>query len=127
MILYNATTEGITITVRPVYLDHESDMLARRFVFAYFISIANNTDEEVQLLRRRWSIRENTGRLQEVEGEGVIGEQPVIQPGKAHEYNSFCVLASFEGKMEGDYLMQRPNGDRFRVVIPQFLLKAGVN
>jgi ApaG protein len=124
---YRAVTEGIAITVRPVYLDRESDFFAKRFVFAYFIRIENQTMGDVQLLRRHWFIRDIFGHVQEVEGEGVIGEQPVIAPGTAHEYNSFCVLASLEGTMEGTYLMQRPNGERFKVTIPTFTLRASAN
>lgn len=127
MVPYIATTEGITITVRPVYLDGQSDFMRRRFVFGYFVRIENQTDEEVQLLRRHWYIRDAHGRLQEVEGEGVIGKQPIIVPGDAHEYNSFCVLETFEGTMEGTYLMERTNGERFRVAIPQFDLRAAGN
>ena len=127
MIPYVATTEGITITVRPVYLDQESDFLNNRFVFAYFIRIENNSGEEVQLLRRRWLIKEVDGKIQEVEGDGVVGEQPMISPGEVHEYNSFCVLATFEGSMEGSYLMEREDGERFRVAIPLFILRAAAN
>ncbi len=127
MVPYVATTEEITITVRPVYLDSQSDFASKRFVFGYFIKIDNNSNEEVQLLRRHWVIKETLGRMEEVEGEGVIGQQPVILPGRAHEYNSYVVLQSFEGTMEGTYLMQRPNGSRFRVVIPCFFLRAAAN
>ncbi len=124
---YRATTEGIAITVRPVYLDRESDFISKRFVFAYFIRIENHSLEDVQLLRRHWFIREASGHVQEVEGEGVVGEQPTIGPGSVHEYNSFCVLAAFEGTMEGTYLMERASGERFRVAIPLFNLRAAAN
>lgn len=127
MVPYAATTEGITVTVRPIYLDEQSDFFQRRFVFAYFVRIDNESLEEVQLLRRHWLIREATGRVEEVEGEGVIGQQPVISPGDAHEYNSYCVLQSHEGHMEGTYLMQRPSGARFKVQIPRFDLVASGN
>ena len=127
MVPYVATTDDITVTVRPVYLDSQSDMMNRRFVFGYFIRISNNSSDEVQLLRRHWLIRDSDGRLQEVEGEGVVGEQPVIVPGDEHRYNSFCVLETFEGSMEGSYLMQRPNGERFRIAIPRFDLRAAAN
>ncbi|HET6568539.1 MAG TPA: Co2+/Mg2+ efflux protein ApaG [Rhodothermales bacterium] len=127
MVAYASTTADITVTVRPVYLDEQSDFFSRRFVFAYFIRIENNGSDEVQLLRRHWYIREGTGHVQEVEGEGVIGEQPVIPSGCIHEYNSFCILESFEGTMEGTYLMQRSNGARFRVGIPLFNLCAAAN
>lgn len=127
MVPYAATTEDIRVTVRPVYLDHESDFFERRFVFAYFIRIENRGAEEVQLMRRHWLITDASGRVQEVEGEGVIGEQPTIPPGEAHEYNSFCVLQTLEGHMEGSYLMQRPDGRRLKVAIPRFDLRALAN
>ncbi len=124
---YVATTEGIKITVRPIYLDGQSDSLARKFVFAYFIRIENLTKEPVQLLRRHWFIRHSNGKTEQVEGEGVVGKQPLIPPGQAHEYNSFCILETMEGSMEGTYLMQRANGEQFRVVIPRFTLRASAN
>ena len=127
MVAYAATTDSITVTVRPVYLDNRSDLIGGRFVFGYFVRIANEGPEEVQLLRRHWLIREAGGKVQEVEGKGVVGQQPTIAPGGAHEYNSFCVLQAFEGSMEGTYLMQRPNGSRFRIAIPRFDLRAAAN
>jgi ApaG protein len=127
MIPYEATTEAITVTVRPVYLDQPSDFMNARFVFGYLIRIANDGLEEVQLLRRHWYIGEVEGKVREVEGQGVVGEQPIIAPGAFHEYSSYCVLSSFEGWMEGTYLMQRTSGDRFRVAIPRFDLRAGAN
>ena len=122
-----ATTEDITVTVRPVYLDGQSDMIHKKFVFAYYIRIENNSREKVQLLRRHWIISHSTGKVEEVDGEGVIGKQPVLGPGQVHEYNSYCVLESFEGTMEGTYLMRRPAGETFKVIIPRFVLRAAAN
>lgn len=127
MVSYDATTETVTVSVRPVYLDDKSDVVARRFVFAYFITIENHGFDEVQLLRRRWRIVDADGHVQEVEGAGVVGQQPTIGPGEAHEYHSFCVLRTFEGTMEGTYLMQREDGARFRAQIPRFYLRALAN
>lgn len=127
MVSYDATTEALTVTVRPVYLDGQSDVIARRFVFAYFVEIDNHGLGEVQLLRRHWTITDGDGRVQEVEGEGVIGQQPVLGPGASHLYNSYCVLPTFEGTMEGTYLMQRQDGGRFRARIPRFPLRALAN
>ncbi len=124
---YAATTEQLTVSVRPVYLDDQSDVFAGRFVFAYLIGIENQGDIEVQLLRRHWVIRRENGRATEVEGEGVVGQQPVIAPGGVHTYRSFCVLETMAGTMEGTYLMQRPNGSRFRAQIPLFHLRASAN
>jgi len=127
MVPYFATTHAITVTVRPVYLDGQSDFMRRQMVFGYFIRIENNGRFEVQLLRRHWRIRDGLGQIREVEGEGVVGKTPVILPGKSHQYNSFCVLETFEGTMEGTFLMEREDGERFRVAIPRFDLRAQAN
>ncbi|HUI11538.1 MAG TPA: Co2+/Mg2+ efflux protein ApaG [Bacteroidota bacterium] len=124
---YVATTENITVTVRPVYLDGQSSQIERKFVFAYFIRIENQGHESVRLLRRHWFIASSDGDVQEVEGEGVVGRQPLIPAGEAHEYNSFCVLRTFEGSMEGTYLMEREGGAQFSVTIPRFALRAAAN
>ena len=127
MLAYEAITDEIKVSVRPVYLDGQSDILAQRFVFAYFIRIENQGTGDVQLLRRHWYITDDQGRAHEVEGEGVIGKQPVIGPGEYHEYNSYTVLETFEGHMRGTYLMERADGQRFRVEIPRFDLRAAAN
>ena len=124
---YNATTENITIKVYTVYLDGQSDPIARKFVFAYYVRIENNGVDNVQLLRRHWFINHAGGRVEEVEGEGVVGKQPSILPGKSHEYNSFCILETYEGTMEGTYLFRRENGEYFRATIPRFTLRAAAN
>ncbi len=127
MLTYAATTDAVRVTVRPVWIEGQSDVLARRFAFAYFVEVANESDEAVQLLRRHWTIRHADGRTEEVEGEGVAGVQPLIGPGEVHRYHSFCLLATPTGSMEGTYLMERPSGERLRVAIPRFDLVAGLN
>jgi ApaG protein len=127
MVSYAEITRFIKVTVRPFYLDEQSNMLDKRFVFGYHVRIENQGSEEVQLLRRKWEVRDNSGRVREVEGEGVIGRQPVIPAGDTHSYSSYSVLESFEGTMEGSYLMQLPNGERFQVEIPLFFLVAAAN
>lgn len=127
MLAYESVTDEIRVSVRPVYLDGQSDILARRFVFAYFIRIDNEGSADVQLLRRHWYISNERGKTQEVEGEGVIGQQPVIAPGGQHLYNSYTVIDTFEGHMYGTYLMERADGQRFRVEIPRFELRAAAN
>ncbi|HLE33841.1 MAG TPA: Co2+/Mg2+ efflux protein ApaG [Bacteroidota bacterium] len=127
MTSYAAVTHDIKVTVRPVYLDGQSEALSRKFVFAYFIRIENLGADSVQLLRRHWIIKHSSGKTEEVEGEGVIGKQPVINPGHSHEYNSYCILETMEGSMEGYYLMQRSNGEQFSVIIPLFSLRALAN
>jgi ApaG protein len=124
---YIATTESITVSVRPIYLDGQSDPMARKFVFAYYVRIWNEGTDRVQLLRRHWVIRDSRGDVKEVDGEGVVGKQPKIPAGESHEYSSFCVLETFEGSMEGTYTMLRENGEELTVVIPKFTLRAASN
>ncbi|MEM0961265.1 MAG: Co2+/Mg2+ efflux protein ApaG [Bacteroidota bacterium] len=127
MVSYEATTETVSVSVRPAYLDGKTDPIAGRFVFAYFVRIENHGSDDVQLLRRRWTIADSSGRAETVEGEGVVGKQPVIAPGEAHEYQSYCVIHTFEGSMRGEYLMQRENGARFHAQVPEFHLTARAN
>lgn len=127
MSVFSEITENIKVSVRPLYLESESSVLARKFVFAYFITIENLSADTVQLLRRHWFITHDTGKVEEVEGEGVIGKQPVIEPGRSHSYNSFCILESMEGFMEGTYLMKRSNHETFSINIPRFVLRAMAN
>ncbi|MEK6650027.1 MAG: Co2+/Mg2+ efflux protein ApaG [Bacteroidota bacterium] len=124
---YTAVTRDIRVTVRPIFLDTQSDALSRKFVFAYFITIDNMSGETVQLLRRHWTILHGNGKTEEVDGEGVVGKQPVLPPGHSHEYNSFCILETMEGTMEGTFLMRRKDGTIFEVTIPRFILRAMAN
>jgi len=127
MSVFSEITENIKVSVRPLYLESESVVMAHKFVFAYFITIENLGNDTVQLLRRHWFITHDTGKVEEVEGEGVIGKQPVIEPGRSHQYNSFCILESMEGFMEGTYLLKRSNNITFKIVIPRFILRAMAN
>lgn len=115
---------GIRITVRPVYLRDQSEPSAGHYVFAYFVRIENIGDLSAQLISRRWLIHDSIGEDTEVEGEGVVGEQPVIEPGRVHEYQSFCILKSGEGFMEGHYNFVRADGALFVAAIPRFVLSA---
>jgi ApaG protein len=124
---YTATTENITVIVRPVYLDGQSDFIAKKFVFLYFVRIENHGRGTVKLLRRHWFIHDANEEVKEVEGEGVVGKQPVLRPGLSHEYNSYSILETFEGYMEGTYLMEREDGEVFEVKIPRFTLRAAAN
>jgi len=124
---YSAVTQDIRVTVRPIYLDGQSNAIEHKFVFAYFITIENKGSETVQLLRRHWIIRHASGKLEEVEGEGVIGKQPLLKPGQSHDYNSYCILETLEGSMEGTYLMRRSGAEEFKVTIPKFNLRAMAN
>lgn len=117
-------TEGIRITVRPRYVPEQSRPSQRHFVFAYNVRIENVSQETAQLVSRRWRIHDSVGRDTEVEGEGVVGEQPVLAPGRVHEYQSFCVLQSGSGHMEGSYRFVRADGSAFEAQIPRFILDA---
>ena len=127
MVTYTETTEGISVTVQPLFLEERSNILQKEFFFVYFIAIRNDTEEPVQLLRRHWYIHDSSAQDYEVEGDGVVGQQPTIMPGGVHYYNSFCVLKSFGGSMEGTYQMRRDDGSMFDIVIPRFFLNAHSN
>ena len=127
MLTYTETTEGVRVTVQPVFLEERSNMIAGEFFFVYYVSIENRRGESVKLLRRHWHIHDEGGMDYEVEGEGVVGMQPLIAPGGLHTYNSFCVLKSFQGSMEGRYRMQLEDGSTLDAVIPKFFLQARMN
>jgi ApaG protein len=93
-------------------------------VFEYRVRIENVSDQAAQLLSRRWRIHDSIGEDTEVAGDGVVGEQPLIVPGGVHEYQSFCVLKSANGYMEGEYRFQRADATRFDAIIPRFTLAA---
>jgi ApaG protein len=117
-------TGSIRVTVRPVFLGSESHPARGQFVFAYFVRIENVGAESVQLLSRRWLIHDAVGEDTEVVGDGVVGQQPVIAPGQVHEYQSFCVLKSPTGAMEGHYHFVSEHGATFTAAIPRFDLAA---
>jgi ApaG protein len=117
-------THGMRITVRPLYLPEQSRPVQRHYVFAYFVRIENISEQGAQLLSRRWLIHDSVGEDTEVEGEGVVGEQPLIHPGHVHEYQSFCVLKSPDGYMEGQYFFVRQDNSKFTAEIPRFQLRA---
>lgn len=121
---YHALTNGIRVTVRPFFAPEHSDPAVPRFVFVYRIRIENVGEHTAQLLWRHWHIHDPIGGPSEVEGEGVVGERPVIAPGEVHEYESFCVLQGPTGHMEGHYRFRRANGEELRVTIPRFDLQA---
>lgn len=120
--MYEKTTRAITITVRPFYLDEQSEPDEEHYVWAYRVSIENSGEETVQLLNRHWRITDKLGRLQEVKGSGVVGEQPVLNPGDSFEYTSGTPLQTPSGIMVGSYEMESAEGERFDVEIPAFSL-----
>jgi ApaG protein len=120
--MYSETTRSIKITVRPIYLDQHSSPAEHHFVWAYHVRIENVGAETVQLRNRHWRITDALGRLQEVRGPGVVGEQPVLAPGEHFEYTSSCPLPTPSGFMVGDYEMQTKSGESFLVQVPAFSL-----
>ena len=119
---YTAETEGVVVRVRPSYLAGQSDPAAGRWVWAYQIEIVNLTGSPVQLVARRWTITDAYGHVEEVRGEGVVGEQPVIQPGDRYAYASGCPLSTSSGSMVGSYAMTDDLGRHFEAAIPAFSL-----
>lgn len=116
-------THGIRVSAQPFYVADHSEPEEQRYVFAYRMRIENVGAEPAQLVWRHWYIHDPIGGTSEVEGEGVVGEQPLLAPGSVHEYQSFCILEGPEGSMEGFYEFRRPDGSRFNAEIPPFFLR----
>lgn len=112
--------DAMAIAVQPEYAREHSDPRAWRYVFVYDVTIRNVGAATAQLFWRHWRIHDLVAGDHEVEGEGVVGESPVLQPGDAHRYRSFCVLRGPTGHMEGFYHFRRPDGSVFRAPIPRF-------
>ena len=119
---YAETTKAITVSVEPMYLDEQSEPDDAHFVWAYHVRIENNGKETVQLMARHWRITDSMGNVQEVQGDGVVGEQPVLSPGGSFEYTSGTPLSTPSGIMVGTYQMETGAGKRFDVNIPAFSL-----
>lgn len=120
---YIATTRDIRVSVRSFYLDDQSEPDDNHFVWAYRVKIENHGQETVQLLRRTWCITDARGRTQHVHGAGVVGEQPLLEPGEAFEYTSGAPLETASGFMTGAYhMVVAASGERFDVAIPTFSL-----
>ena len=122
MSAYEATTRGVTVRVRPQFLPDESEPDDRRWVWAYTIEVENRGAQEVQLLSRHWVITDATGRVEHVQGPGVVGEQPILPPGARFTYTSGCPLPTPSGTMAGSYSMVTKTGERFEAEVPAFSL-----
>lgn len=118
-----AVTDGLRVTVRARYSPEHSDPARSRWFFLYTIRLRNESDETLQLLSRHWVIRNGTGRVEEVRGPGVVGEQPVLEPGDEYEYTSGCPLDTPMGSMEGSYEMVWESGGSFDAAIARFDLR----
>jgi len=114
--------QDIQVNVDSSYIASSSEPAAARYVFAYSISIKNNSDTPTQLVSRHWVITDANGKTQEVHGEGVVGEQPHIQPGESYQYTSGAVIETSVGAMQGSYDMLAADGEAFSAPIPSFSL-----
>ena len=120
--MYEETTQRIKVTVKTEFLEEHSDPDEKRFIWAYHVKIENGGRETVKLLSRSWKITDSLGRVQSVNGTGVVGETPVLKPGSVFEYTSGTPLNTPSGFMMGSYEMKRENGNLFSVCIPAFSL-----
>jgi ApaG protein len=119
-----ATTDNVTVRVVTNFLDDQSEPAQARWVWSYHIRLENHGDEPVQLLTRHWKITDGRGMVSHVDGDGVVGEQPLLKPGGSHDYVSGCPLPTPSGEMEGHYRFIRADGSTFLVEIPRFNLIA---
>ena len=117
-----ATTRGVHVRVEPQYDPERSDPAQDRWFFLYTVTITNQGEETVQLLRRHWIITDGEGQVEEVRGPGVVGDQPVLRAGESYRYTSGCPLPTSFGFMHGTYQMVTANGDEFDAEVAQFEL-----
>jgi ApaG protein len=123
---YVAETDGFIVRVSVNFLPEQSEPQKERWFWAYHIRIENDGDQAAQLLSRRWIITDARGAQHLVEGEGVVGDQPVINPGQSYDYVSGCPLSTPSGEMVGSYTMIGEDGARFTIAVPRFALKTPV-
>lgn len=119
-----AITAGITVRVSVSFMPEQSRVEAGRWFWVYHIRLENGRDDIVQLRTRHWRITDSRGMVNVVDGEGVVGESPILQPGQTHDYVSGCELTTNHGGMEGHYTFARADGTLFEVAIPYFPLAA---
>ncbi|EBW1604019.1 Co2+/Mg2+ efflux protein ApaG [Salmonella enterica subsp. enterica serovar Kottbus] len=120
--MYRAVTHGIEVSVEPFYRDDRSDPEEASYFWAYRVTIVNQSEAFVQLVSRYWQITDANGKVHEVRGPGVVGEQPELNPGDSYQYMSGCPLATNSGVMVGRYTMRNEAGATFEVAIPAFSL-----
>jgi len=112
----------LNVGVKTEFLAEQSDPSRNRYVFAYKITITNSGIQSAQLMSRKWIITDGDGKIQEVSGEGIVGQQPIIEPGQQHQYTSGTVLETKVGSMSGSYSMVAADGHEFSASIPSFTL-----
>lgn len=121
-----ATTEGVTVRVSVSFMPEQSRIEQGRWFWVYHIRLENGREETIQLRTRHWRITDSSGAINVVDGEGVVGETPVLAPGRSHDYVSGCELTTRHGAMEGHYTFAHQDGTLFTVAIPYFPLAAPV-
>ncbi|MEM7645539.1 MAG: Co2+/Mg2+ efflux protein ApaG [Pseudomonadota bacterium] len=120
--IYKAVTEDIEVEVIPLYIP-EQTQFENQHLFTYNVSITNHSQTTCKLLRRHWIIMDGLGRREDVEGEGVVGEQPTLVPGDNYQYSSYCPIPTPTGNMRGSFLFEDDNGNNFSVKVPLFFLR----
>lgn len=120
--VFSAITNGVSVQVVPAFMPEHSNPQRGQFVWAYNVTIENQTDKRIKLMRRHWEIIDASGHKEEVIAPGVVGEQPVLEPGEAFTYASHTVLKTSTGFMKGDYDMVDEGGHRMKVNVPAFSL-----
>ena len=119
---YTQTTDGITVSVKPQYLEDRSDPDRALFAFSYKVTIENQSAETIQLINRHWQVFSNEIQIADVKGEGVVGEQPVLEPGVVYQYSSMSIIEDPAGHMQGSFTFRSETGAFFDAVVPRFEL-----
>ena len=125
--MYSKTTKGVKVTVKPYFLDDQSSPQEDHYVWAYQVNIENSSNTTMKLNHRNWVIIDANGKITNVQGEGVVGEFPTLQPGESFGYTSGTPLKTTNGIMQGFYLMSQDNGDPLKIDIPAFSLDSPYN
>ena len=120
--MYSKTTNDVTVTVTPYFLDDQSSPQESHFVWAYQVNITNSGNKSIKVSQRNWLIIDANGKVINVQGEGVVGEFPIIEPGQTFEYTSGTPLETNSGIMQGFYLVSQDNGEKLKIDIPTFSL-----
>ena len=125
--MYSKTTNDVTVTVTPYFLDDQSSPSEEHYVWAYQVNIKNSSNTTIKLFHRNWVIIDANGKIMNFQGEGVVGEFPTIQPGESFEYTSGTPLKTTNGIMQGYYTMSQNNGKQLKIDIPAFSLDSPYN
>lgn len=120
--IYTEKTHNIEVEVVPIYIPEQTQFVGQ-FLYTYNISITNHGSQACQLLKRHWIIVDGHGRKEEIEGDGVVGEQPIIEAGESYQYSSYCPLPTPTGNMRGSFTFKDEDGRNFRVSVPLFFLR----